>query len=510
MKTILAVFAAMLLVFSDQCAAGKINFDSDAYGNPINAPLDFNLTTSLTTLYSPLGVTFSAPGGSQNGGAILNVGSSFGVSARSGTNFLAFNPDSSLANGGIPMDPETIDFASAESLVTLYAATGQNGTASFELEGYLEGVLVASSSATSTSGYVPLSVSFPGGMNRVVLSGDAGRPFVVDDLSFQSVPEPSTLALLGAGGLGLIGWAWRRRSLKRVGEQSPCQLKGSRELASPTLSALRLAVLVSLMGSTGLQLAQGKSVLILGSNAGGATWLADVQQKIEATGRIAGSVNVLDVSTATPSLATLDAYGSVMVYSDSPGFQDATTLGNNLANYVDQGHGVVVACFANAGTDIRLGGRFVTGGYMPILPLSQNEYTDLTLGTIHHPGSPIFSGVTSFNGGSSSFYGTGGLAPGAIDDADWSNGVPLVAEFDSFNADVVALNFFPVSSTMRSDFWTASTNGGLLMANALNYAAAVPEPSTLALLGAGGLGLIGWAWQRLMRKNFALARGVFR
>jgi hypothetical protein len=37
---------------------------------------------------------------------------------------------------------------------------------------------------------------------------DTGEQVVV------STPEPSTIALLGAGALGLVGWARRRRLLK--------------------------------------------------------------------------------------------------------------------------------------------------------------------------------------------------------------------------------------------------------------------------------------------------------
>ncbi len=100
MKEILTVLIGVVLSFAESCAAGTINFDTDAYGNPISAPAIFFDTTALTTLYEPLGVTFSASGGSINGGAILNaLKSNFGVTALSGTNFLAFNPEGTLSTG---------------------------------------------------------------------------------------------------------------------------------------------------------------------------------------------------------------------------------------------------------------------------------------------------------------------------------------------------------------------------------------------------------------------------
>jgi len=53
----------------------SINFDVDANGNPINAQPGFaRYTAALTTLYSPLGVTFSGPAPNSGGAKILISG----------------------------------------------------------------------------------------------------------------------------------------------------------------------------------------------------------------------------------------------------------------------------------------------------------------------------------------------------------------------------------------------------------------------------------------------------
>ena len=226
-----------------------------------------------------------------------------------------------------------------------------------------------------------------------------------------------------------------------------------------------------LFGLGAIELVSGPiDVAILGAPGGGATWLDDVVTKVQATGlfRTVDSFIVGGSGAVTPTLEQLQAYDSVMVFSDAY-FLDSTTLGNNLADFVDGGGGVVVQTFAFNVSP--LAGRWDSGGYSPIQIAGQSYGTPLTLGTIFDPGHAIMQGVSAFNGGTSSYHNTGAANPNASVIANWSNERPLVVDLQTFNGGIVGLNFYPPSSDTRSDFWVATTDGALLIANALQYVA---------------------------------------
>ena len=220
-------------------------------------------------------------------------------------------------------------------------------------------------------------------------------------------------------------------------------------------------------------IAAAQDVAVLGSPFGGAPWNDDVQEKLMSTGFF-NSVDIYDITTVTPTLFQLQQYCGVLVYSDEPGYQNPTVLGNNLADYVDGGGGVVVAVFAKA--SIPFGGRWASDSYWCLLPASQYQGQVLTLGTVHELASPLMQGVTSFNGGSSSYHGSGAPHALATVVAEWSNGRPLVLRRDIGVARRVDLNFFPVSDAERVDFWDQTTDGHLLMGNALVYVCDIPVP----------------------------------
>lgn len=202
--------------------------------------------------------------------------------------------------------------------------------------------------------------------------------------------------------------------------------------------------------------------------------VVDVQSKLQATGRFS-TVDVFYAATSTPTVAQLQNYPAVLVWSDSP-FADKVQLGNNLDTYAQAGGRVVVAVFAvtNPGS-LSLGGAF-TNDY-PITPASQTAGTRLTLGTVLVPNNPLMQGVSSFDGGSATYRSSGGLAAGATEVADWSNGSPLVATKVVGASTVVALNFWPVSSDVTSGAgWDSTTDGATLMANALLNSAVPPTP----------------------------------
>src|SRR5438445_7463232 len=137
--------------------------------------------------------------------------------------------------------------------------------------------------------------------------------------------------------------------------------------------------------------------------ADSSTFFNDVQSKLIATGRFS-QVDVIDAHSTTPTVEQLRAYKSVLVWSDSA-FADASTLGNNLADYVDGGGGVVIAVFANFSFVLnQVGGRFASEDYFAIEPAGLASGTELTLGTIYEPASPLMNGVTTFDGGTSYYH----------------------------------------------------------------------------------------------------------
>ena len=211
-RMIATVFAA---IFGIEAHAVTITFDTDASGNPLTAPGTFFLTTPLTTLYAPLGVTFSGPTPS-SGGAILDQSAGFGLNALSGTNFLAFNRFAGYANGGQPTDPETISFRSPVTTVSIFAAGGTN-VDTFLLQAFNSANVLVASDTISTQGFAQLQVS-GSDIVRVMLTQVGDSAFVYDNLSFTfgiaQAPEPATLGLLA---VGLAGLAFGRRRFTRAG-----------------------------------------------------------------------------------------------------------------------------------------------------------------------------------------------------------------------------------------------------------------------------------------------------
>jgi len=208
------------------------------------------------------------------------------------------------------------------------------------------------------------------------------------------------------------------------------------------------------------------SFLVIGSEGGleKDDRLNDVKAKIMSCGVM--NVDTFNARISIPTYEMLSKYNAILFFSYY-GFNQEH-FGNLLAQYVDNGGGVVIGTYSNCGRGNRLEGKWCAGQYDPLTVGSTSRTKALRLAKcdIDHP---IMHGVKSFNGGIQSSHGDGKAHPDASVIAEWSNGRPLITELSKFNGAVVGLNFYPPSSDIAEGCWDPASDGHLIITNALCY-----------------------------------------
>ena len=181
--------------------------------------------------------------------------------------------------------------------------------------------------------------------------------------------------------------------------------------------------------------------------------------------------------TPTNNYPVLDLYwnyDAILVAKEVNG--NPEVFADVLAVYADGGGGVV-DLLELAGGPFELLGRFNEDYMIWNAPNDGSAYEineQRTLGTVINPSHPIMQGVNTFSGGARSLHFNGDPENGGQILAEYDNGESLVVINESMgphNAKRVFLNFNPLSDNIDPDFWDSSTDGGLLMKNALDWVA---------------------------------------
>ena len=203
-----------------------------------------------------------------------------------------------------------------------------------------------------------------------------------------------------------------------------------------------------------LRLTTGKIALIHCDDSLGVT---SARSALLSTGLItAEDLTVIAVCGAPPSLETLTDFNAVMVWSNfTPSQPDA--LGNVLADYVDQGGGVVLATYVYS-QPWRIGGRIMTNGYSPFAVssalLTTSGRLNLATANTNHP---ILAGVLATDTYFTNFNYT---------NPPLTAGSTLLAN-DTAGNRVVAVN--PTNRVVGVVIYPGVGNMGRLFANALIF-----------------------------------------
>jgi hypothetical protein len=202
------------------------------------------------------------------------------------------------------------------------------------------------------------------------------------------------------------------------------------------------------------------------------SYAADVQAKLKGTGSFM-VVDTIDANFATPTSSQLEAYDAIIVFNNRS-FSNRTRFGDLLAAYHDQGGGVVMAFISKQyeqWSDTNFMGAYGTpaNGYTILDYISGNvTSTSESLGDLLEPQSPLLKEVVSLSA-LLAYRSTALVINGGIVVAQWGGGgrVPLVVRGERGNRTLVALNFFPASSSVNPALWTG--DGAALMRNALKF-----------------------------------------
>lgn len=206
----------------------------------------------------------------------------------------------------------------------------------------------------------------------------------------------------------------------------------------------------------------GPSVLVLSPDSNLSSLLAALSSCPDL------NVTVWNNAAGNPSVADLLPYEVVIVGNDytwdSAGL-DKTIIGNNLADYIDQGGKVIEGCYVQSYDEWGFGGRYMTGGYSPFTPATLDNWNSDTM-TILDPSHALMTEVSSVSDNWG--HQNPGLQSGAQLVAEWTtSGYNYVV----CNSNVVALN----QLFCQEANWTGDV--GKILCNAINLLAVTPTPT---------------------------------
>jgi len=172
-----------------------------------------------------------------------------------------------------------------------------------------------------------------------------------------------------------------------------------------------------------------------------------------------GTLDILDGNTSTPNLDYLNQYDVVILASNFY-FADSSTLGNNLADYVDAGGRVILlgATF-HAGGGWALDGRIVTSAYSPLAVESYDCCSNWS-NAVSFANHPITQSVTSL---STNLYAYSVTTQGNGQSLGLYDSNYLIGAYNP-DKPIVAINVFPFDTQWNGDLIR-------LVGNALDWVA---------------------------------------